>query len=60
MSIRHLFESILMACLPAAGLLGMAALANVASAGPAFLKPGENARNNVVEIKNPAVGFTRL
>jgi hypothetical protein len=38
----------------------MAALANVASAGPAFLKPGENARNNVVEIKNPAVGFARL
>ena len=51
MSIRNLFASILMACLPAVGLGGLAPVANAASAGQSFLNPGESARNNVIEIK---------
>ena len=46
MSSRNLFASILMACLLTVGLGG------ATSAGQSFLKPGESARNNVIEIKN--------
>ena len=50
MSSRNLFASIVMACLLAVGLGG------VASAGQSFLKPGESARNNVIEIKHRSRG----
>ena len=50
MSSRNLFASILMACLLTVGLEA------VASAGQSFLKPGENARNNVIEIKDRSRG----
>src|SRR3972149_6924314 len=54
---RNLFASILMACLLAVGFLGIASVANAASAWPSFLKPGESARNNnVIEIKNRGRG----
>ena len=46
MSSRNLFASILMACLLTVGLGG------ATSAGQSFLKPGESARNNVIEIKH--------
>ena len=46
MSSRNLFASILMAYLLTVGLGG------ATSAGQSFLKPGESARNNVIEIKN--------
>ena len=51
MSSRNLFASVLMACLLAVGFLGIASVANAASVGPSILKPGESARNNVIEIK---------
>ncbi len=51
MSSWNLFASILMACFLAVGLLDIAPTANAASAWPALLKPGESARNNVIEIK---------
>ncbi len=51
MSSRNLFASVLMACLLAVGFLGIASVANAASAWPSILKPGESARNNVIEIK---------
>ncbi len=50
MTSRNLCASTLMACLLAVGFLGIAPAANAASAGPALLKPGESAGNNVVEI----------
>ena len=50
MSSRNLFASILMACLLTVGLGG------TTSAGQSFLKPGESARNNVIEIKNRGRG----
>ena len=50
MSSRNLFASILMACLLTVGLGG------ATSAGQSFLKPGERARNNVIEIKNRGRG----
>jgi hypothetical protein len=40
-----------MACLLAVGVLSFAPVANATSAGPAFLNPGKNARNNVVDVK---------
>lgn len=52
MSSRNLFASILMACLLAVGFLGIAPVADAASAGPSFLNPGKGLRNNVIEIKN--------
>ena len=52
MSSRNLFASILMACLLTVGLGGLAPEAKAASAGQSFLKPGESARNNVIEIKH--------
>ena len=55
MGSRNLFASILMTCL-AVGLGGLAPVANAASAGPSFLKPGESARNNVIEIKHRGRG----
>jgi hypothetical protein len=50
MSSRNLFASILIACLLTVGLGGFA------SAGQSFLKPGESARNNVIEIKHRGRG----
>ena len=50
MSSRNLFASILTACLLTVGLGG------ATSAGQSFLKPGESARNNVIEIKNRGRG----
>lgn len=52
MSSRSLFASILMACLLAVGFLGIALVANTASAGPAFLNSGKSSRNNVIEVKD--------
>jgi hypothetical protein len=40
-----------MACLLAVSFLGIAPVANAASAWQSVLKPGEGARNNVIEIK---------
>lgn len=51
MSSRNWFASILMACLLTVGLGGLAPVANPASAGQSFMKPGESARNDVIEIK---------
>lgn len=51
MSTRNLFASILMACSLMVGLGGLASVADAAPAGQSFLKPGENARNDVIEIK---------
>jgi hypothetical protein len=45
-----------MACLLAAGFLGIASVANAASAGQSFLKPGESARNYVLESKHRGRG----
>ena len=56
MSSRNLFASILMACLLTVGLGGLAPEAKAASAGQSFLKPGESARNNVIEIKHRGRG----
>jgi len=55
MSSRNLFASIL-ACLLAVGFLGIAPVANPASAVPAFLKHRESARNYVIEIKRRGRG----
>ena len=54
MSSPNLFAFILMACLLTVGLGGLVPVANAASAGQSFLKPGESARNNVIEIKQRA------
>lgn len=51
MSSRSLFASMLMVCLLTFGLGGIAPVANASSAGQSFLKAGESARNNVIEIK---------
>ena len=56
MSSRKLFASILMACVLAVGFLGIAPVANAASAGQSIRKPGESARNNVLEIKRRGRG----
>jgi hypothetical protein len=56
MTSRNLFASILVACLLTVGLGGLAPVANAASAGQSFLKPGESARNNVIEIKHRGRG----
>jgi hypothetical protein len=45
-----------MACLLAVGFHGIAPVANAASAWPSFLKPGESARNYVIEIKHRGGG----
>jgi hypothetical protein len=52
MSSRNLFAAILMACLLAIGLGGIAQEANAASAGQSFLQAGDTARNDVIEIKH--------
>ncbi len=52
MSSRNLLASTLVAFLLVVGFLGIASVANAASFGPSFLKPGESARNHVIEIKN--------
>lgn len=49
MSSRNLFASILMACL-------LTVLGGAASAGQYFMKPGESATNNVIEIKHRGRG----
>ncbi len=51
MSSRNLFASILMACLLTVGLGDLAPVAKATSVGQSFLKPGEIARKNVIEIK---------
>lgn len=60
MTSRNLFASFLVACLPAFGFLAIAPMTNAASAGPAFLKLGESARNSarnyVIEIKRGGRG----
>jgi hypothetical protein len=43
-----------MTCLLTVGLGGLSPVANAASAGQSFLKPGESARINVIEIKHRA------
>ena len=48
---RKLFASLLMACLLAAGFLGIAAVGNAASAGKSIRKSGESGRNYVLENK---------
>ncbi len=53
---RNSFQSILMACSLAVGLGGLVAMAGAASAGPSFVKPGESAGNNVIEIKQRGRG----
>ena len=56
MGSRRLFASILMTCLLTVGLGGLAPEAKAASAGQYFMKPNENARNNVIEIKHRGRG----
>ena len=56
MSSRNLFASNLMACLLVVGLLDIAPVANAASVGLSFLKPGRSAANNVTEIKHRGRG----
>src|ERR1700704_2068798 len=56
MSSLNWFATILMACLLTVGLGDLAPVANAASAGQSFLKPGESARNNVIEIKDRGRG----
>jgi hypothetical protein len=56
MSSRNLFASILMACVLAVGALGIASAANAASAGKSIRKPGESARNYVLEMKRRGRG----
>jgi len=56
MSSRNLFASILMACLLAVGFLGIAPVANDASAGKSIRKPGESGRNYVLEMKRRGRG----
>ena len=46
----------LMACLLTVGLGDLVPMANAASAGQPFLKPGASARNDVVEIKDRGRG----
>lgn len=48
---RNLLASILMACVPAVGTLGIAPMANAEASGPSVLKPGKNARISVIKIK---------
>jgi len=48
---RKLCAAILLACLPAVGLLGIAPVANAASAGKSSLKSRESARDYVLESK---------
>lgn len=52
MSSQNLPASVLTACLLAVGFLGIAPAASAAPAGPSFLDPGINIRDNVIEIKN--------
>jgi hypothetical protein len=49
---RNLFASILIACVSTIGLGGLVPVANAASAGQPFLKFGESARNDVIEIRD--------
>jgi hypothetical protein len=56
MTSRKLFASLLVACVLAAGIHGSVPRANAASVGLHFLKAGESARNNVIEIKGRGRG----
>ena len=56
MSSRKLFASILLACLLAVGFLGIAPVANGASAGKSTLKSRESARDYVLESKRRGRG----
>lgn len=52
MSSRNLFAPILLAC----GLFGLAPATNAAPAGQSFMKLGEKAGNDVIEIRNRGRG----
>ena len=56
MSRRRLLASILMACVLLVGFLGIAAVANAASAGKSIRKAGQSARNYVLEMKHRGRG----
>ncbi len=56
MSSRSLFASTLMTCLLAVGFLGVAPVSKAESIERSFLKPGESARNNVIELKRRVRG----
>jgi hypothetical protein len=56
MSSRNSVASLPMACLLAVGFLGTAPMATATSAGLPVLKPGENAKNSVIEIKHRGRG----
>ena len=56
MSGRNLFATILMTCLLTIGFVGIAPVANAASAGQSFPNPGKSAKNNVIEIKDRGHG----
>lgn len=58
MNSRNLFASILMTCLLTISLVGLAPMANAASAGQSLLNPGQSAKNNVnvIEIKQRSRG----
>ena len=56
MSSRSLFASALMTCLLAAGLLGIAPVADAAATERSVVKPSESARNNVIELKRRVRG----
>ncbi len=53
---RNSFASSLMACLLAIAFLGIAPVANDASAGKSIRKPGESGRNYVLEMKRRGRG----
>jgi hypothetical protein len=53
---RSPFASILMACSLAVGFLGIAPVANAASADRSFVKPGERVMNNAIELKRRVRG----
>jgi hypothetical protein len=57
MGSRDLFVSrLIMACLLTVSLGGLAPVANTASVGQSFLKPGESTRKNVIEITDRGRG----
>ena len=55
MSSRNLFATVLMACLLAVGCLGIAPVANAASAGQSILKPGESSKS-VIKVRRRGHG----
>ena len=51
MTSRNLFASLLVVCVLAVSIQGVAPMANAAPAALPFMKAGESARNNVIEIR---------